>query len=782
MFSRRVSFNNLDPQYNDVDFHAGPSAGANGPSAGPDRPQFNDINFGYGASVINDLSYYDQARPRPSARAKRKKLSPAKSILKNKLSPQQLQYNVRNSKTLGINYHETLEEIAGAGGGGADGINGTISSTNGAGISAIGASDSDSDDEMNYTYGRKISSASQGGASQGGASASAGTALKPAASKLRRKSYSDMTDQELMALDPQFANTKSKIDQFKFDNHKTYYLPAKKQAVPPKLALNKVDAATNYKSINLTYKHDEFRLNRTVLAPVSGRAHTWTSLYWLIHSDFLQDGDYVIVSSLISPRAMEVKNPSQLLLEKCTRLIDWFLNELASAAEGGAGANSSANSSPGANYSSSGANSSASGANSSSNGANSSPGASANGAGANSSANASTNGANASTNGASASTTCGGAGLRLKVTVEFIIDESLPNENGNKPFFSNLFHQYNPNLLVISNKSSNLNFKYPIKLKEAKSKFLVKFSSFLVKYSTIPVVILNNGIPVPGLVRAQGLGRELGELERGGRELDPGSLAPGTHKDSIVSMQSSNSSITSDRDDTSCHSSDSAHSSYDSAQGTELYTSSFDLNNAFGVFETMIKRVSDKSLKESREYLQLLEEEGSPQPYRPQMSREVSPKTADGTGPGGASTGPGEPDPSSTRPLIKFDPAVNFSATAGAKNGRKSLASSSSSRRSSRSKIHSIYTSQLSRQSSLNSEMYKVKSLIDSNSTENVSSKSLKSVKSNDSGLSGSTRHPSTTGSINGGMTTKMIKSGLKKEAEKPKPKAKKSVWKRIFS
>ena len=53
-----------------------------------------------------------------------------------------------------------------------------------------------------------------------------------------------------------------------------------------------------------------------------------------------------------------------------------------------------------------------------------------------------------------------------------------------------LFKQYQPNLIIIGNKSSNLNFKYPVKMNKLNNLYLIKLSSYIVKYSTIPVILV----------------------------------------------------------------------------------------------------------------------------------------------------------------------------------------------------------------------------------------------------------------------------------------------------
>lgn len=501
---------------------------------------FKDINFGYGTSLINDISNYYSNYTTDRKRKLLVQGIPTKLILKNKLSPQQLQYNIENSKCLGKNYHENLDDII----------------QNYASDQAADVPDS--------TFGNKLKNAN-------------GTNL--AAKKLRRKSYSEMTDEELMALDPQFQTTKLKIDQFKFDSKKTFYLPERKLVFVPKNEL-KLRPSLNYKSVNLTHKHENFKLNRTLLTIINGKSHSWNSLFWLLESDFLNDGDYLIISSLLPTSLSEHSN---LLLEKCHNIIDSFVSHLK-------------------------------------------------------------------------------PNLRLKITVDLVINEPVQlittkrdkDALNYKTFINNLYHQYTPNLVIFGNKTANVNFKYPIKLKDANNKFLVKLSSYLLKYSTIPVIEVNTLLKTKSSLR----------------------------KPSVVSLNSisSNSSISSSDD-------------------------SFDeiAYNDPSKFSKMIGAVSDKSLNEAREYLNLVQQE--------------------------------ETNANVPQFKVSFNNDVQFE------------------------KVSSIYNSQLSKLNSGNSEMYKVRSLLN-NSSDSLSETKL--AKSDQ------------------GVSLKKIKSGLKKEEPKPEKK-KKSVWKKIF-
>ncbi|EGV65309.1 hypothetical protein PSN45_002541 [Yamadazyma tenuis] len=453
-YSRAVSFNNVSDEYLGLE-ESHPSI------------DFKDINFGYGSSLMSDISasYYNVEGStnnytlKPPIDYKKRKSSfsstsstPRKSILKNKLSPQQLQYNLKNSKSFGINYHENLDDL----------------------IKHYEPDDQPVDDTSNSTYGSKLKNSTTTGAA-----------------KTRRKSYSDMTPEELIALDPQFQTTKSKIDQFKFDSQKTYYLSERKSVVVPKLESHRLKPSSNYKSVNLNYKHDHFRLQRTILTLVDGTTHTMGSLVWMLQSNFLSDGDHVIIGSLLPTSAAD---DSSSIFKKCEQLISSFLQQLK-------------------------------------------------------------------------------PDLVLKVTVDYVINEPIQGATTKKDkdvlnykvFINNLFNQYTPNLLVFGNKCTNPNFKYPMKLKNKnnKDKYLIKFSSYLIKYSTIPVILVNSHVRV-SKPRKHSLG-------------------------STASIGSSQSSIES------------------------VSVKLEDINNDMDRFEEMMRRVSDKSFTEATEYMNMVQQQESQQ-------------------------------------------------------------------------------------------------------------------------------------------------------------------------
>ncbi|KAG2736707.1 hypothetical protein G9P44_000797 [Scheffersomyces stipitis] len=415
-FSRRVSFNNL--HHDDCDglqtALAKPTSPKNSLSAaaGP-----IDVTFGYGSAVLNDIQKaYNNSTYMPVKKKLRLPDPPSKSILKNKVSPQQLEFNEKNGinfddfsdKT--INYHEDLDSAV-------DDSEEPVSSGNSLVVPGAGAN------------------------------------------KGRRKSYSEMTNEELMALDPQFQTTRSKtqnVDKFKFDSQKMYYLPSTRRsstaaaaaaAAAAKLVEYPTSNENNYNSISLTVKHDQFDtilVNRTLLSVISGRRHTWNALDWLFlidqdghklahpdpSSSFLTDGDYLIIASIIPVKFIKElakKNRKQTLDEylynKCEKLLNYIMS----------------------------------------------------------------------------TPMLRESNLKLKITVEFIPDIEVDSSVfkpcvGSKYMLQHLFKQYQPNLMIIGNKSSNLNFKYPIKIKRQneRDEYLIKLSSYIVKYSTVPVILVGS--------------------------------------------------------------------------------------------------------------------------------------------------------------------------------------------------------------------------------------------------------------------------------------------------
>lgn len=442
-FSRRVSFNNLNPDYIDGELAGAGFGGSFGGSYGGSYGgndnggsgvKFHNVNNGYGGGLMNDISklyggsgYGEYGSQYTTRKKHRLPDAPAKSILKNKLTPGQAMHNMESGGTLGINYHGDLNEMAREG--------------------ELAVYDSSDDDETQGPMG-----------------------------PMRRKSYSGMSDEELMALDPQYSTTKSKVsnmEQFRFDSQKTYYLPSRKASTNPNYPqrpMYPTSNENNYKSINLTVKHqdyDQAALGRTLLTVISGRKHTWNALDWMLltgnrlDTPFVGDGDYLVVTSFISSKFFKESDKKKhsvddQLVNKCENLLNYIATQLPQE-------------------------------------------------------------------------------LKVKITVEFISDVAADNESQPKPksgykyMLSHIYRQYHPTLIVIGNKSTNLNFKYPLRMKRnsdgrstsissnlsrnsipnefkrnsvtpvpssyqrrGPDEYMIKFSSYIIKYSSVPVILVGN--------------------------------------------------------------------------------------------------------------------------------------------------------------------------------------------------------------------------------------------------------------------------------------------------
>lgn len=441
-YQRRVSFNNLHPD----DLASGTSKFYSynmDVSTTTAQPHAADLE------VHKMFGNYSLAPVVPTSSASRKRVKlpdpPEKLILKNKLTPSQLSANLQHAMLLGVSYHGDLNELA----------QNPLSDVPRLESAGIEVSPTDSDDEEDILPPPQVPTA-------------------------RRKLYSQMTDEELMALDPQFAKPRtSSIDNFKFDSTTTYYSPARRalasQLAPVQSVAKQIEYPTlnenNYKSISLTIRHNDYDTDtgtsRTLLTVISGRKHTWNSLDWLLLTAdevksspaFLQDGDYLVVAALVPLKFMDGSSDlrkqhslDEKLYKRCQNLLDYIIDKLPDPL------------------------------------------------------------------------------LRLKITVEFILDvppsdplalnykKNMPT--GNKFMLLHLFKQYHPNLVIVGNKSTNLNFKYPIRQRRLKSAvntqpissiglgkiplgssqttdlvpdaFLIKLSSFLVKYSTVPMILVGN--------------------------------------------------------------------------------------------------------------------------------------------------------------------------------------------------------------------------------------------------------------------------------------------------
>ncbi|RKP31651.1 hypothetical protein METBISCDRAFT_26455 [Metschnikowia bicuspidata] len=290
---------------------------------------------------------------------------------------------------------------------------------------------------------------------------------------VHRNLFSGMTDEELSALDPQFSKQHMlNMDLFRFDSVTTYYSPSRRgstaniSALVVSAAANKVVYSSlnenNYKSISLTLKHQDYDYentsNRTLLTVISGRKHTWNSLDWLLLTEktlrsnsFLQNGDYLVVAAMVPYKYLEAgakshqkkKSLEESLRSKCDLILRYILDNLADAL------------------------------------------------------------------------------IRLRITVELVIDVPPPSSKGTtgkntnfgtKLMISHLYKQYNPSLVILGNRSTNLNFKYPLRIRNSMSlatakgatpspgprverettEFLIKLSSYMVKYSTVPVILVGN--------------------------------------------------------------------------------------------------------------------------------------------------------------------------------------------------------------------------------------------------------------------------------------------------
>lgn len=417
-YTRRVSFNNLHP---DEDSHMPPNQAIyNLATPHNYTPSYTTYSAPQSLSSATHSSHVPSiestfnslmAKPPSGSYVPRKRLKlpdpPSKSILKNRVSEQQLEYNEKND------LYEESGDIDKA--------------------------------TIRYHSDDEIMADPQSPPPPPTGIASPETP--------RRKSYAGMTDEELLALDPQF-QTKSvhDLDKFKFDNQKTYYLSPstrRSSSTPSMLSqpttTKKITYPTsnenNYRSISLTVKHEEFdtiQYNRTLLTVLNGRKHTWNSIDWLLlidqhkseESSFLIDGDYLIIAALIpnsfiKDYSSKRKKTSMydFLHNKCSNLLDYVVE-----------------------YSSK-------------------------------------------------------LNLKLKITVEYVLDN--PEDSslstvkvpyGEKYMLQKLFKQYEPNIIITGNKSSNLNFKYPIKMSSTHQQFLIKLSSYILKYSTIPVIFVGNNI------------------------------------------------------------------------------------------------------------------------------------------------------------------------------------------------------------------------------------------------------------------------------------------------
>lgn len=239
------------------------------------------------------------------------------------------------------------------------------------------------------------------------------------------RKYLGLSADELMALDPQFAQPKHKISDFRFDLVQTYYLPARRGLallpLVPKVGVSyPLLNEHNYRSLLLTVKHESYDCapsSRTLLLVVSGRRHTWNLLDWLClnsegakaQAPFLAHGDHLVVAARVPQRALAGprRRQEERLHERCSRFLRYIVQNLPP--------------------------------------------------------------------------------LKLKVTVEFV-----PEPGGTRAMLRHVFAQYQPTLVVLGNKLTNLNFRYTAPGRE-RDRLLVKLSLYLIRYATVPVVVVGNG-------------------------------------------------------------------------------------------------------------------------------------------------------------------------------------------------------------------------------------------------------------------------------------------------
>lgn len=401
-FSRRVLFLNVHPELDDPG--CGPIYNLPAPLLRPPAQPMTMVNLGieFNQRMFDKLLPFAPKLPPLAAtghvlslRRKRLKLPdpPNKLILKNKVSPEQLLINETT-----INFHGDLDELA-----------------------LFTAANIDN-----------VASSSLNGANGDGVT-----------SPPRRKLYAEMTDEELMQLDPQYAQKLVNVSQYKFDSKQGFYAGTSKTNSDPayptaKYALLGVD---NYKLVLLTVKHNGYEqctTNRTILAYISGRRHLWNGLDWMLSHNqsvtdleiFLTHGDYLVVAALIPQRfitdhaKLNKRNRlEEVLYDKGNQILEHLLTlPLLSQRD-----------------------------------------------------------------------------LRLKITVELIMDNVIADTptvrnkkpQGNKYALGNLYRQYHPNMLVMGTKLANFNFKYPTQRKQlARDEYLVKLTSYVMKYSVVPVLLV----------------------------------------------------------------------------------------------------------------------------------------------------------------------------------------------------------------------------------------------------------------------------------------------------
>ncbi|KAK6893633.1 hypothetical protein K6H09_003362 [Candida tropicalis] len=322
-FARCVSFNNINPPAYDSD------SPLNSPIYGSNDNSTADGNYTFSASSsshpvsLDEFSFaYGRKNSNPNSYiSKRKRLRlpppPEKSILKNSVSSQQLEYNdlfQNNLADATINYHkeeELLDEEKENG-------SSSTSSTNSSPLLTAVAGNGNVPDYNG-------------------------------ANPPRRKSLAGLTDEELMALDPQYSTSKtSNVDKFKFDNQQTYYLsPSSRRTSLPSESVSQLNKRqeyptsneNNYKCISLSAKANNSvpsDYKRTILTIISGRKHTWKSLDWLVTNEqfegILQDGDALVVGALVPLKYLKNNKKrskasiDEYLFQKCSNLLTYLMS------------------------------------------------------------------------------------------------------------------------------------------------------------------------------------------------------------------------------------------------------------------------------------------------------------------------------------------------------------------------------------------------------------------------------------------------------------------------
>lgn len=563
-YARRVSFNNLQPD----DLEAG------GP---PDLSRFQTYAMAPKKNIPKsqdpELSklFINYSFSSPATSSSRKKLKlpqpPAKLILKNKLSADQLRLNVAHAIKTDASFAKELNDLV-------DHPPDSVPRLELAKIIRDGETPKylenalvDSDDELPPST--------------------------PAPPEGRRKLYSGMTNEELMALDPQFSKpSTSDLKDFNFCPLGSSYSSQRKNSAPNifvsppakgKQVLYPSSNENNYKSVALTVKHRDFdradRFPRTILTVISGRRHTWNAIDWLLLTDqllrnqpeFLQNGDHLVVAALVPLKFMQTGNKGsgskkdsgeRKVQQKCEDILNYILKNL-----------------PDPN-------------------------------------------------------------VPLKITVELVIDVeySAPmslsasplkkGPTGTKFMMAHLFKQYQPTLVVVGNKSTSLNFKYPRRMSRGTSttstprsssigtvstpamkpveteieQYLVKLSSYLIRYSTVPVVVAGNSTifhrkPTPKVIPSvtfQGVENTLKSI------LDP---PPNAARHNSYSSDGSIESFCGEQP-----------RSYDldSLSMDELLESSTEPDLPIDPFASMILGISLKSLADLKNYLEQLKADKIP--------------------------------------------------------------------------------------------------------------------------------------------------------------------------